>query len=295
MGVGDHFNPYNLNRTSQEYKNTCGPDNIEACEIGDLSNKHDQIDIPVVPEPLATNSFLYTDNFLNLTGVNSVKDRSIAIHEAGGGSPIIACAPLIEVEDLMVSERLGQFSASARSRYSDTDALSYLETSRLTLLDSALSPNQLCNVALTSSRVPIYNPHNPPAPDGVNDTPDQHPVGSISEKASFQTSGVIPEFPIHGIDTVAGRSLAYTNVSGESPQYTCSALMPQFPTESQVMMAKASFSGSLSGAIYFVRINIVFCTCMCIYTFLHMYSFYATCIKCMLVKHYYTPSPVHKY
>ena len=275
MGVGDHFNPYNLNRSSPEYKNTCGPDNIEACEIGDLSNKHDKINIPVIPEPLAMDSFFYTDNFLNLTGVNGVKDRSIAIHEAGGGSPILACAPLIEVEDLMVSERLGEFSVWASSRYSNTGAKSSLETSQLTLLDSAISPNQLCNIVLTSARVPVYNPHSPPDPDGEDDTPDQHPIGSISAKASFQTSGVIPEFPIHGIDTVAGRSLAYTTGSSESAQYTCSALMPQFPAGAQVMMAKASFSRSLSGAIYFVRINIVICMCIYICSLCTVYMYMA--------------------
>ena len=257
--VGDHFNPYNLNRTSVEYKSTCGPDNIEACEIGDLSKKHDQIDIPVAPEPLAESSFFYTDHFLNLTGVNGVNGRSIAIHELGGGAPIIACAPLIEVEDLMVSESRDQFSAWASSRYSNTNAMSSIEISSLTLLDSAISPNQLCNVALTSPMVPVYNPHNPPVHDGEDNTPDQHPVGSISEKAFFQTSGVIPEFPIHGMDTVAGRSLAYTKGSGESTQYTCSALMPEFPDGAEVMMAKASFSGDLSGAIYFVRISAIFC------------------------------------
>ena len=278
--VGDHFNPYNLNRSSEEYKSTCGPDNIEACEIGDLSKKHDQIYIPVAPEPLAESSFFYTDHFLNLTGVNGVKGRSIAIHALEGGAPIIACAPLIEVEHLMVNELSGQFSAWASSRYSNTNAKSSIGTSRLTLLDSAISPNQLCNVALTSSPVPVYNPHNPPDPDGEDDTPDQHPVGSISEKASFQTSGVIPEFPIHGIDTVAGRSLAYTNGSGESIQYTCSALMPEFPNGAEVMMAKASFSGELSGAIYFVRISAI--CCMFVYVYLYMFVCMCSLHVCML-------------
>lgn len=41
------------------------------------------------PSPYNTNSFFFTDNFLNLTGENPVINRSVAIHEADRGKSCV--------------------------------------------------------------------------------------------------------------------------------------------------------------------------------------------------------------
>lgn len=49
-------------------------------------------------------AFFYTDTNLTLRGIYNILGRSVAIHEENGGDPIIACAPIVVAENLLVTE-----------------------------------------------------------------------------------------------------------------------------------------------------------------------------------------------
>ena len=151
--------------------------NPQNCEVGDLSNKHAKINIPRSPSPYRNNGFFYTDTFLNLS---SVINRSIAIHQANSGSPIIACAPLVEVEILQVQKVFGEFAAWQSNRFENTTVTSSIEASRLSLLSHVIAPNQLCHTELAATNPSTYNPHSQSTSDGNINTPDRFAIGDIS-------------------------------------------------------------------------------------------------------------------
>ena len=219
--------------------------NPQNCEVGDLSNKHDKIDIPQSPSPYRNNGFFYTDTFLNLS---SVINRSIAIHQANSGSPIIACAPLVEVEILQVRNVFGEFAAWQSNRFENTTVTSSIEASRLSLLSHVIAPNQLCHTELAATNPSTYNPHSQSTSDGNINTPDRFAIGDISGKYNFGSQRRVTDFPIYGADTVAVRTLAETT----STVSTCSSLWPYFPDGAVTKMAKVTFNGTVGGAIYFV-------------------------------------------
>lgn len=252
--VGGHFNPYSVNTSAPSYA-YCGPTNLTKCEVGDLSGKHGKITISENPSPYNQYGFLYHDSFLNLTGMNAVMGRSIAIHSNVGATPVMACAPLVEVETLTVTTLSDMFSASQSSSYSLTSVSTTYNAEELTIFDSAIAPNQFCGVTFSAGRARIYNPHSAPSLDGSDDTPDRYPVGQISTKYNFSSETRVSELPIHGIETIAGHSLGQTiQYSLSSTQFLCASLWPSYPgvESSNIKMAKATFNNVVSGAIYFV-------------------------------------------
>ena len=219
------------------------------CEVGDLSNKHARIDIPGNPSPFSRNAFFYTDTFLNLS---TVLNRSIAIHAtspSGSIFPIIACAPIVRVEVLTVQAVLGDFTAQQPNQFSNATITTNLTASNLLLLSSVIAPNQLCNTELSRGSAAVFNPYSSPNLDGSSETPDRYFVGDIARKYNFLIENRITEFPVYGTDTIAVRTLAE---SDRGMGYTCSSLWPNFARGSNVWMAKATFSGTVEGAIYFV-------------------------------------------
>lgn len=231
-----------------DYSVYCQPDNVSACEIGDLSGKHGLLNISGSP---SDDVFFYTDTYLDLTGENSVTGHSIVINQNDELGEILACAPLVARDEIQVEDIFGEFTARSDSQFTETTATTSIDISRLTLLSSVTAPNQLCHVVLSSSNVPVYNPYNVLPPEKKTVTPDQLPVGDISGK-NITGSGILPEFPIYGLNTVALRSLGYTSGSGEATTEICSALLPSFAGTTIQLKARASFKGILSGAIYFV-------------------------------------------
>lgn len=208
------------------------------------------------PIPYQQYSFLYHDDFLNLTGTNAVRGRSIAIHSNVGNTPVIACAPLIEVEKLTVMTYSGMFTASQSSRFAPTTVATSLSAANLAVFDAAIAPNSFCQVTFSAGLSRIYNPHSAPPLDGSDGTPDRYPVGDFPRKYNLMSSSRVTELPIHGYETIAGHSLGYTDRSSANTQYICSSLWPSYPSGSNVRMAKATFNNTVSGAIYFVSLCI---------------------------------------
>lgn len=224
--------------------------NPQNCEVGDLSNKHAKIDIPRSPSPYRNKGFFFTDSFLNLS---SVINRSIAIHQANSGSPIIACAPLVEVETLEVQNVFREFAARQSNQFENTTVTSSIDASRLRLLSHVVAPNQLCHTELAATNPSTYNPHSQSTLDGNMKTPDRFAVGDISGKYNFGSQRRVTDFPIYGANTIAVRTLAETTSSGSK----CSSLWPYFPDGAVIRMAKATFNETVGGAIYFVSVIVV--------------------------------------
>lgn len=245
--VGPHFDPFERPPPSDPlYYCTPGSSNITNCEVGDLTGKHDVIDISANPLPFQEAAFFFTDIFLNLTGVNTVADRSIAIHAPNRGVPIIACAPLVPTEVRVALQfPEGEFQASQASPYEETIILLSSYSSRLlnlSILTEALNTIGLCSVD--------RDPYDPFTAMAVYEqvTLDALPVGSLSMKHQLGGTTATTEVPVHGVDTVTSRTLQ--TVDGFDRR-TCSALTP--PSTGMTVMAVASFSvDTIEGNIIFV-------------------------------------------
>ena len=282
--VGGHFNPYSVNISAPSYV-YCGPTNLTECEVGDLSGKHGKITISDNPSPYNQYGFLYHDSFLNLTGMNTVMGRSIALHSNVGATPVMACAPLIEVETLTVTTLSEMFSASQSSRYSPTSVNTAYNAEDLTIFDSAIAPNQFCQATFSAGRARIYNPHSAPSLDGSDNTPDHYPVGQISTKYNFSSETQVSELPIHGIETIAGHSLGQRIQSSPSrTQFLCATLWPSYPgvENSNIKMAKATFNNTVDGAIYFVSGYTTPLNYVIFFYFLDSKEFWKRCFWCYI-------------
>ena len=93
--VGPHYNPTGVDASDPNYMNYCNPSNISSCEVGDLSNKLGTLDI--TNDPTSATYEAWTDPNLYMY---DIVDRSVAVHAAERGSPIIACAPLVRFSSL---------------------------------------------------------------------------------------------------------------------------------------------------------------------------------------------------
>ena len=149
-----------------------------------------------------------------------------------------------------------RFTASQSSRFASTLVTTGYSPSGLRVFSSAIAPNSLCKDEFTAGRSRIYNPHSAPRLDGSGGTPDRYPVGNFSIKyRSFSASGSrVTELPIHGHETISGHSLGYMSMGSSGMTHSCSSLWPQYPSGSNVKMAKATFNGTVTGAIYFVSL-----------------------------------------
>lgn len=257
--VGPHYDPTN-NSANVNYSIDCNPSAPEQCEIGDLTGKHSQINIGAVPFPYRDGAFFFTDPVLNLTSTNPVVGRSIAIHAPDGGMPIIACAPLVASQEL----RLMQYPPSSsfltvtqRSPYENTvfTTQDLPEPLRLGLLNAALNPNTNCRdpaVEEVPTYDALYTPFSDPEAVGTT-TVDANPVGDLTARygSDLTDDNTFSAFsvPVYGSNvSISSRSVRFFD--GDYP--TCAALIPML-SGSDIIFAKASFNGVISGAIYFVQ------------------------------------------
>ncbi len=246
--VGPHYDPFNRPPPSDpQYFCTPEPSNITNCEVGDLTGKHDTVDISANPFPYQEQAFFYTDIFLNLTGTNAVINRSIAIHD---GAPIIACAPLVLTEARIANSFInGEFSARQDSPYEETIISSTNGIpSNPILLPDVLSTYDLCPL----NRTP-YNPLGITATELT--TPDQIAIGNIYRKhANLLNRALfsITEFPLFGTNIITSRTL----MSSSNDRRSCSAIPPPI-NQGSTIIAVASFSTTIQGTILFVSVYLI--------------------------------------
>lgn len=148
--VGPHYNPLGVDVDDPNYR-YCNPSNISNCEVGDLSNKLGTINIaadPDIPEYGAWND-------VNLH-MYDIVGRSVAVHAAERGSPIIACAPLVPFSSLQASayrpSDSSLFSLEQQSPFDPTAV-----TATVNLSASAYQINRDGNVRAENDRMCYSN------------------------------------------------------------------------------------------------------------------------------------------
>ena len=121
--AGPHYDPTDQDATSAGYSERCRSNTPVGCEVGDLTGKLGTVNVAALPAPYNMDAFFFTDSLLNLTGVQAVIGRSVVVHVPDRGPPRLACAPLVQAENLtLLSYPLGGVLAtiSQYSRYQDT-------------------------------------------------------------------------------------------------------------------------------------------------------------------------------
>ena len=250
--MGPHFDPFNRPPTNNPaYFCTPEPSNITNCEVGDLTGKHDTIDVSANPLPYQYQAFYYTDIFLNLTGTNAVIERSIAIHAANRGGPIIACAPLVLTESrVALSFPEGEFQAKQDSPYEETIiSTDSLISNNIDLLPDVLSTYGLCPLTRLS-----YDPLRVSSPSSFS-SPDQVAIGSLYRKHAGQFNSLssfsVTEFPLFGVNIASSRTLR----SSSNDRRICSAI-PQPINQGTTVVAVATFNSGIEGTILFVSVQL---------------------------------------
>ena len=215
--------------------------------MGDLTGKHDTVNIAAAPLPFQEFAFFYTDIFLNLTGVRAVNERSIAIHASNRTAPIIACAPLVHTEERRVIQFPdGYFQASQSSPYEETKIRTSNSPSlNISVLSEVFNTYNLCPV-----NRPLYNPF-PSNNVYPIATPDTQAVGSIFQKYPLELRGnlqpCVTELPVHGVNTITSRTIQIVTEN----RRICSAI-PAYYNVNTTIVAVASFNSTIQGNIIFV-------------------------------------------
>ena len=175
--VGPHYNPLGVDVDDPNYARYCNPSNISNCEVGDLSNKLGTINI--ASDPGNPNYAAWNDANLHMY---DIVDRSVAVHAAERGSPIIACAPLVRFAPLQAqayrSPDPSLFSLLQQSPFDPTTV-----TASVNLSASAYQINRDGNIRTGSDRMCYSDVILSPfaiTPDVS--TEDGFPLGDISGK-----------------------------------------------------------------------------------------------------------------
>lgn len=202
------------------------------------------------PLPYQQDAFFFTDIFLNLTGVNAIEGRSIAIHAPNRTAPIIGCAPLIRNEIRFATQFPSPyFQASQPSPYDLTRvALGNLPFSNLDILPDVLTTYNLCPASST--------PYSPFPTNSQLGTPDGLPVGALYQKYQPQlramSSFSASELHVYGVSTITSRTLRILSTN----RRTCSAITPPYNINTTVTAIASFNNGGLSGNVIFVSIII---------------------------------------
>ena len=218
------------------------------------------MDVAANPFPHQEEAFFFTDIFLNLTGTNAVIDRSIAIHAANRGGPIVACAPLVRTETRVVqSFPDGEFVARQDSPYENTVInVQNLTFQNVDILSDVFSTYELCPL----TRSP-YDPLSVGTRSSFN-TPDEIASGALYQKYSSQLrtfqSFSVNELPLFGTNVISSRTLR----SSSNSRRTCTAI-PQKIDQDTTVVAIATFNDTIKGTILFVSFTdcqFKFCVCI---------------------------------
>ncbi|XP_067951286.1 uncharacterized protein [Watersipora subatra] len=95
--AGLHYNPFDVDISTQTYKTDCDLETPRKCEVGDLAGKLGQINIGTKDNPTR---YVFNDNFLSLRGKFAVLAKSLVIHAKDSGAARIACQDIMPTGQL---------------------------------------------------------------------------------------------------------------------------------------------------------------------------------------------------
>lgn len=244
--IGPHYNPLGVDVGDPNYATYCNPANISSCEVGDLSNKLGTIDIAT--DPGSPNYAAWNDANLHRY---DIAGRSVAVHAAERGSPIIACAPLILFSSLQASAyrppNPSLFSLTQPSPFDPT-----LVTATVNLSADAYQINRDGNIRADDDRMcysnMVFSPFD--VTPGVS-TEDGFALGDVSGKygASFTEGQNFKSdyFPLYNRYSTLGHNF----MVDESGSVTCGTINPSGSI--RVVQAWVNFTNPMvNGWITFV-------------------------------------------
>jgi Cu/Zn superoxide dismutase len=267
--VGEEYNPFEVGHDVAK-NSKCSLENPLRCSVGDLTSKSRRISISAFKGATQAKLF-FTDLLLPLSGPASIIGRSLVIHDDHGPSvrgDRLACTTISRLHPLSASVRRWRV-ASQGIDSNITGVISFYQESRLDKTTGKVLLHGLNGYAggyhVHEVSVPIdkefpcsndvvyghFNPLNMDVSVGPlpgASTTDQYEVGDLSgkfglldHKAIHKTDLSDSNLPLHGVNSIIGRSIVIHKSEGGS-RWVCGSIQADVPRDQgKEIVALASF------------------------------------------------------
>ena len=250
--IGPMFDP--TNKTGSP---NCSPSNISFCAVGDLSSKLGTIEVSSNPVSNGINA--WTDgNLFNY----DIRGLNVGLHERGGGTTLLACAPIVELIGDRASGEL-----SGRLQSGRISLISQFTLSQQSPFDSTVLSGDVGTINDDGNiRVPrdttcyspnIFTPFQP-FQIGVNptDTLDTASVGDLPAKRDIAEESFTQDtiLPLSNRYSVLGHNFVVNTAD------TCGTL--NFYTNGSITTVRASAvfdSSTMTGSVDLVSAHYTIC------------------------------------
>ncbi|XP_062566582.1 uncharacterized protein LOC134228900 isoform X1 [Saccostrea cucullata] len=269
-----HYNPYQVDLEGN-YASQCSSSNPLRCEVGDVANKHGNIDIGTSAE--GKQRYFFTDVDLPLSGPLSIIGKSVVIHGANKGGERMSCGNIYELPKRVVKvDKWSQMVSSSMGGYvklteDSAGCLSGVTTTEINLNNLASQASGLhvheypvptgsdspCSPASVGGHFNPFEIDVNTSPANGAGTDDQYEIGDLSGrygsplngKTSIAMTDMDTNVPLRGPLSVVGRSIVIHKA--DSSRWLCGDIMEDTEVTKGVMYkAKATFaSGDIQGTI----------------------------------------------
>lgn len=267
--AGEQFNPFDVGHDMSK-NSKCSSENPLRCPVGDLTSKSRRLSISAFKGAMEVKLF-FTDLLLPLSGPASIVGRSLVIHDDYGPSVRgnrLACTTITRVHGLTASVRRWRV-ASQGIESNITGVMSFYQETPLDKTSGKVLLHGLNGLAggyhVHETSVPIdkefpcsndvvYGHFNPlnidvsvgPLPGAS--TSDQYEVGDLSGKfglldykAIHKTDLSDSSLPLHGVNSIIGRSIVIHKIERGS-RWVCGSVQVDVPRDrAKEIVALASF------------------------------------------------------